>query len=79
MLTQFSLVVGAWMHAQSAVAAQKLLVDGTDKYSTDFLEAKIVTAQVYDEHSLPRAEAEARSAGAGSAAIMALSPAQLGA
>ncbi|MGZ0229497.1 MAG: acyl-CoA dehydrogenase [Acidimicrobiales bacterium] len=79
MLTQFSLVVGAWMHAQSAVAAQKLLVDGTDKYSTDFLEAKIVTAQFYGEHILPRAEAEARSARAGSAAIMALSPAQLGA
>jgi 3-(methylthio)propanoyl-CoA dehydrogenase len=79
MLTQFSLVVGAWMHAQSAVAAQKLLVDGTDKYSADFLEAKIVTAQFYGEHILPRAEAEARSARAGSAAIMALSPAQLGA
>jgi len=79
MLTQFSLVVGAWMHAQSAVAAQQLLVDGTDKYSTDFLEAKIVTAQFYGQHILPRAEAEARSARAGSAAIMALSPAQLGA
>ena len=79
MLTQFSLVVGAWMHAQSAVAAQRLLADGSDKYSTDFLEAKIVTAQFYGDHILPRAEAEARSARAGSAAIMALSPAQLGA
>lgn len=79
MLNQFSLVVGAWMHAQSAVAAQKLLVEGTHKYTAEFLEAKVVTAQFYGEHILPRAEAEARSARAGSAAIMALTPAQLGA
>ena len=67
-------VVGAWLMAQSAAAAnRKLSDDGAD---SEFLEAKIATANFYADNILPQASALARAATSGPDTLMALDEAQ---
>ncbi len=61
-----------WL-AAAAVAAKKLAAGEPDP---DFYTAKLVTAQHYFGRLLPRVEAHAAAARAGSAGLMALSPEQ---
>lgn len=50
-LTQFGTVIGGWLMAVSAVAAERAPAD----YPADFLRQKVVTARFYGEHLLPKA------------------------
>jgi hypothetical protein len=61
-----------WL-ASAGVAAKRLAAGAPDP---DFYTAKIVTAQHYFGRLLPRCEAHAAAARAGSAGLMALSPEQ---
>jgi 3-(methylthio)propanoyl-CoA dehydrogenase len=79
LLAQFGTVIGGWMHGQSALAARALLDGEGGGYQRGYLEAKLVTAAFYAEQILPRALSHERAACAGSATIMAPTPAQLGA
>ena len=74
LLMQAGLVIGGWQMARAAaIAADKLASGFGDK---EFLQAKIITAQFYVEHSLPQAEAHAVSMRAGAESMMALTPEQ---
>jgi len=75
MLMQAGVVVGGWLMAKAAVAAQRDLA-GADA-DRDFLEAKIKTAQFYAAHVLPRAESYKRIALAPSDVVMAIQEEQL--
>ena len=64
-------VSGGWVMGQSALKAEELLSAGGG--DTNFLKAKLVTAQFYCEHLLPRAGACLDALKAGSESIMGLS------
>ena len=75
MLMQIGTVVGGWEMARAALAAGRKLSSGTEQ-DTAFCEAKIITANFYFEHIMPRTIAYARAATAGSESTMAM-PADL--
>ncbi|TVQ48290.1 MAG: acyl-CoA dehydrogenase [Gammaproteobacteria bacterium] len=67
-------VAGGWLMGRGALAASRRLADGdTDR---EYLEAKLVTAQFYAEHLLPRAGAYRDAILAGSESMMALNEEQ---
>jgi hypothetical protein len=69
----FSIVVGGWLMARSALAAKGLLDGGADD---DFLRAKVVTARFFAQHLLPEVHGLVRPVTAGKDDLMALTPAQ---
>ena len=73
-LRLFGMVVGGWLMARQALAASRRLASGSTE--TDFLRAKVVTANFYCEQLLPQASGLLSAAIAGAADLMALSPAQ---
>ena len=75
MLMQIGTVAGGWEMARAALAASRKLSSGTEQ-DTAFCEAKIITANFYFEHIMPRTIAYARAATAGSESTMAM-PADL--
>jgi alkylation response protein AidB-like acyl-CoA dehydrogenase len=68
-------VVGGWMHALLALAAQKELASGSNDAA--FLEAKVAVASFYSEQLLPRAAGLAASVTAGQAPLYAVTPEQI--
>ena len=73
-LRLFGIVTGGWLMARQALAAGRRLASGS--IETDFLRAKLVTANFYCEQLLPQASGLASAATAGAADLMALTPAQ---
>lgn len=65
---------GGWVMAQSALKAQEMIEAG--RGDKTFLESKILTAQFYIDHILPRTLGNLASIKAGSTSIMALSESQ---
>jgi 3-(methylthio)propanoyl-CoA dehydrogenase len=74
-LRVFATVVGGWLLAKGAKAAQEQLDAGSDE--ADYLEARIVTARFYAEQLLPQVAGLAGAVKAGAADLYALSPEQL--
>jgi alkylation response protein AidB-like acyl-CoA dehydrogenase len=74
-LRVFATVVGGWLLAKGAKAAQEQLDAGSG--DADFLEAKIVTARFYAEQLLPQVAGLAGAVTAGAGDLYALSPSQL--
>ena len=66
----FGLVTGGWLLARSALAAHRLLADGSGDRA--FLEAKVATARFYAEHLLPLAKGFVASVEAGPAELFAI-------
>ena len=71
MLMQIGTVAGGWEMARAALAASRKLASGTEQ-DTAFFEAKIITANFYFEHIMPRTIAYARAATTGSESTMAM-------
>lgn len=69
-MMMFGYICGGWIMGQSAIKAQELLDAGNG--DADFLQAKLITAQFYSEHLLPRVKSNLAIIQAGSASIMAL-------
>ncbi|PAJ74970.1 acyl-CoA dehydrogenase [Pseudoalteromonas sp. NBT06-2] len=69
-MMMFGYICGAWMMAKAAIKSQQKLDLGEDK--TEFFKAKLVTAQFYFEHLLPRIHTNFASIQAGSDSIMSL-------
>jgi alkylation response protein AidB-like acyl-CoA dehydrogenase len=69
-MMMFGYICGAWMMAKAAIKSQQKLESGEDK--TEFFKAKLVTAQFYFEHLLPRIHTNFASIQAGSDSIMSL-------
>ncbi|MAC47249.1 MAG: acyl-CoA dehydrogenase, partial [Oceanospirillum sp.] len=61
---------GGWLMGRSALKAKALL--DSNQGDADFLQAKLVTAQFFCEHLLPRAHSSLVTIKAGSSSIMAL-------
>jgi alkylation response protein AidB-like acyl-CoA dehydrogenase len=68
-------VVGGWMHALLALAAQRELASGNS--DRDYLDAKVAVASFYSEQLLPRAAGLAASVTAGQGALYAVTPEQI--
>ncbi len=75
----FSLTVGAWVLARSALAAQALLAGGSvsGPLSSEFLEAKVVTARFYAEQVLPEVHGLLPAATSGKADLFAIAASAL--
>ncbi len=75
-LRLFGTVVGGWLLARGAMAAQRRLtakaVGGNGADDRPFLEAKVVTARFYADNILPRAAAEAAAVTGGADSTLAL-------
>ncbi|HPE58968.1 MAG TPA: acyl-CoA dehydrogenase [Thiolinea sp.] len=69
-LMLFGYLCGGWVMAQSALKAKALLDAGEGH--AEFLQAKLITAQCYAEHLLPRVQACHATVLAGSGSVMAL-------
>ena len=69
-MMMFGYICGGWVMAQSALKAQIQLDEGQG--DTEFLKAKLVTAQFFSEHLLPRVKSNLAVIKAGSHSIMAL-------
>ncbi len=67
----FGFLCGGWLMGKSALRAQALLDAGNG--DPEFLKGKLVTAQFFSEHLLPRTKASLETIRKGSASIMALS------
>ncbi|SIQ59844.1 acyl-CoA dehydrogenase [Marinobacterium stanieri] len=67
----FGFLCGGWLMGKSALRAQALLDAGNG--DPEYLKGKLVTAQFYSEHLLPRTKASLDTIRKGSASIMALS------
>ncbi|MET4163533.1 hypothetical protein ABIE61_003397 [Marinobacterium sp. MBR-111] len=67
----FGFLCGGWLMGKSALRAQALLEAGNG--DPEYLKAKLVTAQFFSEHLLPRTKASLETIRKGSASIMALS------
>jgi 3-(methylthio)propanoyl-CoA dehydrogenase len=74
-LRAFATVVGGWLLAKGAAAAQEQLDAGAG--DADFLAAKIVTARFYAEQLLPQVHGLVGAVTAGADDLYALSPEQL--
>jgi len=70
-LKLFGTVIGGWLLAKEALAAQRALASAGDE--RDFLEAKVATARFYAEHRLALAPALLPAVGGG-ATVMSFSP-----
>ncbi|WP_432696073.1 acyl-CoA dehydrogenase [Marinobacterium sp. YM272] len=70
----FGYLCGGWLMGKSALRAQAQLDVGNG--DPEYLKAKLVTAQFFSEHLLPRAKASLETVQKGSASIMALSEEQ---
>jgi 3-(methylthio)propanoyl-CoA dehydrogenase len=73
-LRMFGIVAGGWLMARQALAATRRMASGSTE--TDFLQAKMVTANFYCEQILPQAAGLLSAATAGAVDLMALTPAQ---
>ena len=73
-LRMFGLVLGGWLLCRGGLAAANLLKAGgtAGTFSTEFLEAKIVTARFYATQLLPQASGLASAATAGCADLFAI-------
>lgn len=69
-MMMFGYICGAWIMGQSAIKAQAQLDAGNG--DPEFLQAKLITAQFFSEHLLPRVKSNLAAIQAGSASIMAL-------
>ncbi|WP_420588483.1 acyl-CoA dehydrogenase [Bacterioplanoides sp.] len=69
-MMMFGYICGAWVMGLSAIEAQKML--DNNEGEEDFLNAKLITAQFYSEHLLPRVASHLTTIRAGSVSIMAL-------
>ncbi len=67
----FGYLCGGWLMGKSALRAQALLDAGNG--DPEFLKGKLVTAQFFSEHLLPRTQSSLITIRKGSASIMALS------
>lgn len=75
-LRLFGTVIGGWLLARGAAAAQRRLAADSGAPDRGFLEAKIKTARFYADNILPRAAADATAASHGSGSTLALDAAQ---
>lgn len=66
----FGYICGAWVMGQSAIRARAML--DNNQGDPEFLKAKLITAQFYSEHLLPRVESHLTTIKAGSESTMAL-------
>jgi 3-(methylsulfanyl)propanoyl-CoA dehydrogenase len=73
-LRLFGIVTGGWLMARQALAATRRVAAGSAQ--TDFMRAKIVTANFYCEQILPQASGLLAAATSGAGDLMAMSPAQ---
>ena len=69
-MMMFGYICGGWIMGQSALKAQAQLDAGQG--DAEFLQAKLVTAQYYSEHLLPRVQSALAAVKAGSTSVMAL-------
>lgn len=69
-MMMFGYICGGWIMGQSALKAQAQLDAGQG--DAEFLQAKLVTAQYYSEHLLPRVKSALAAVKAGSTSVMAL-------
>jgi 3-(methylthio)propanoyl-CoA dehydrogenase len=79
-LRVFATVVGGWLLARGAQAAQELLDGGagaTDVWDDHYLQARIVIARFYAEQLLPQVAGLADAVRAGAGDLYALTPEQL--
>ncbi len=67
----FGYLCGGWLMGQAALRAQALLA--SDQGDPEYLKAKLVTAQFFSDHLLPRTRASLETLMKGSDSIMALS------
>ena len=72
----FGTVVGGWLLARGALAAERRLSDGEEAEDRPFLEAKVATARFYADNILPRAAAEAAAVTRGADSTLALDEAR---
>lgn len=70
-MMMFGYICGGWVMSQSALKAQLQLDEGLG--DSEFLNAKLVTAQFFSEHLLPRVKSNLAVIKAGSDSVMALS------
>ncbi|MCH8924884.1 MAG: acyl-CoA dehydrogenase [Proteobacteria bacterium] len=75
-LRLFGTVVGGWLLARGALAAERRLSDGGEAEDRPFLEAKVATARFYADNILPRAAAEAAAVTRGADSTLALDEAR---
>lgn len=69
-------VMGGWQLARGALAASQELASGASASSTDYLQARIVVAQFYADHIMPKALAYRASIEAGATSTMGLADEQ---
>ncbi|MBE9397175.1 acyl-CoA dehydrogenase C-terminal domain-containing protein [Pontibacterium sp. N1Y112] len=70
-MMMFGYICGGWIMGQSALKAQAQLDAGQG--DAEFLQTKLITAQYYSEHLLPRVQSALAAVKAGSTSVMALS------
>jgi len=66
-LELFGIVAGGWQLARAALAAQRLLMEGTE--DREFLRAKQLTARFYADHVLSAAPGIAEAVSQGTATL----------
>jgi hypothetical protein len=76
-LRLFSQVMGGWLQARSALAAQRLLASGGGGFDRTFLDAKVATARFYADNLLPLVHGLVAPATAGAADLFAIDPQDL--
>ncbi len=65
-------LVGGWLLARQAVFAEEQVKNGSDKFDTEYLNSKIVTARFYAEQLLPIAGSQLNAVTAGSSDLYAM-------
>jgi hypothetical protein len=73
-MMMFGYICGGWVMGQSCIKAQAMI--DKNEGDLDFLKGKLITAQFYSEHLLPRVESHFVIIKAGSESIMALAEEQ---
>jgi len=65
-------LVGGWLLARQAVFAEEQVKNGSDKFDTEYLNSKIVTARFYAEQLLPISGSQLNAVTAGSSDLYAM-------
>lgn len=65
-------LVGGWLLARQAVFAEEQVKNGSDKFDTEYLNSKIITARFYAEQLLPIAGSQLNAVTAGSSDLYAV-------
>ena len=73
-MMMFGYICGGWIMGQSSIKAQAMI--DKNEGDVDFLKGKLITAQFYFEHLLPRVDSHFGTIKAGSKSIMALAEEQ---